>query len=101
MTEHELQRCILDYLTQKRIFHWRNNSGALHSVYKGKARFMRFGAVGSPDIFAVKNGKIVGIEVKGPRGKLSAAQDEFGSRLIVAGGDYIVAYSLDDVMAIL
>lgn len=100
-SEHEVQSQILQYLTIKGIFCWRSNTGAMRSIYKGKARFMRFGVVGSPDIFAVVNGNIVGIEVKGPRGKLSAAQDEFGSRLIAAGGSYIVAFSLEDVTAIL
>lgn len=97
-TEHEIQKQILDWLKIKGIFHWRNNTGAMASTYKGKTRFMRFGAVGSPDIFAVHRGKIYGIEVKGLKGEMSAAQDEFMRRIVIAGGFYIEARSLDDVV---
>lgn len=96
-TEHEIQKQILDWLTIKRIFHWRNNSGAMRSVYKGKSRFMRFGAVGSPDIIAIDAGYIFGIEVKGPDGKLSENQRAFGEAFERAGGRYIVAYKIEDV----
>lgn len=97
MTEKELQRQVLDWLRIKRIFHWRNNSGAMTSSYKGKSRFMRFGAIGSPDIFAVCGGWIYGFEIKGPKGKLSPEQVKFGIALEKAGGRYQVVRSLEDV----
>jgi hypothetical protein len=86
MKESEAQRAIMDFLVWKRIFHWRNNSGAMVSEYKGKMRFMRFGAVGSPDIFALKGGVCYGIEVKGPKGVQSDAQKEFQTQFEAAGG---------------
>jgi hypothetical protein len=67
------------------------------SEYKGKTRFMRFGALGSPDIFALKDGKCYGIEVKRPGGKQSEAQREFQERLTAAGGLYLLATSIDDL----
>jgi hypothetical protein len=60
--------------------------------------FYRFGALGSPDIICVINGQYVGIEVKAPKGKLRDSQVEFQKNLEAAGGKYILAYSLDDVM---
>jgi len=49
--ESEIQKSILlEYVTLRRVFHRRNNSGAMTGEYKGKKWFMRFGAVGSPDI---------------------------------------------------
>lgn len=98
MSEADTQRAILDYLALKRIFHYRNNSGA----FADKAgHFYRFGAVGSPDIVCVVDGQYIGIEVKAPKGKQSDNQREFQRRLEAVGGRYILARSLDDVIAAL
>jgi VRR-NUC domain len=96
--ESDIQRQILDYLRLKRIFHFRNNSGAFAGEYKGKQRFFRFGAAGSPDIICVIAGQFVGIEVKAPKGRMSDHQKEFQEKLEAAGGKYILAYSLEDVL---
>ena len=98
MKERDIQRQILSWLKLHRILHWRNNSGAAASSYKGKRYFVRFGALGSPDIFAVHNGKIYGIEVKGAHGYLSDNQREFSGEFEKAGGVYIIARKLEDVM---
>jgi hypothetical protein len=58
MKESDVQRQILDYLALKHLFHYRNNSGAMVSEYRGKKRFMRFGATGSPDIVCVVKGGV-------------------------------------------
>lgn len=97
MSEHDAQKAILDWLACRRIFHWRNNSGAMVSEYKGKSRFMRFGSPGSPDIFAMHKGVCYGIEVKAEKGKQSDAQKEFQLRFEAAGGVYIVAKGIDEV----
>lgn len=94
MKESDIQRQILDYLALKRIFHYRNNSGAFVDSNK---HFYRFGALGSPDIICVINGQFVGIEVKAPKGKVSDHQKEFQKKLEAAGGKYILAHSLEDV----
>jgi hypothetical protein len=62
--ESEIQRQILDYLALKRIFNYRQNSGAFHN---GKGGFYRFGALGAPDIVCVIAGQYVRIEVKAPK----------------------------------
>jgi hypothetical protein len=94
--ESDIQRQILDYLALKRIFHYRNNSGAFKDT---AGHFYRFGALGSPDIICVIAGQYVGIEVKAPKGKQSDHQKEFQAKLESAGGKYILAYSLDGVIA--
>ena len=96
MKESETQKAILEWLAWKHIFHYRNNSSAIQ-IENGK-RFLRFGAVGSPDIICVVDGQYVGIVVKAPKGKQSEHQKEFQRQLEEAGGKYIVAYSLDDVI---
>jgi hypothetical protein len=46
----------------------------------------------------VIDGQYVGIEVRAPKGKQSDHQKEFQKKLEDAGGKYILAYSLDDVL---
>ena len=74
MLEKEIQKQILDYLGIKKYFYWRNNTGAMPTMYKGRKGFVRFGDVGSPDIFLVREGRIYGLEVKTPKGKQSDTQ---------------------------
>jgi hypothetical protein len=97
MSEHDAQKAILDWLAYRRIFHWRNNSGAMVSEYKGRTRFMRFGSVGSPDNFAMHKGVCYGIEVKAEKGKQSDAQKEFQVRFEAVGGVYVLAKGIDEV----
>ena len=100
MKESDVQRSILEYLQIKRIFHYRNNSGAFvfPETANTKRRFFKAGVVGSPDIICVINGQFVGIEVKKPGGKQNDNQIQFQKDLEKAGGKYVLAYSLDDVI---
>jgi hypothetical protein len=86
--ESEIQKQILDYLTLKRIFHYRQNSGAFVFPETGthKRRFFKAGVLGAPDIICVINGQYVGIEVKAPKGKMSDHQKAFQQVLEAAGG---------------
>lgn len=101
VTEHEIQRAILDYLSARRVFHWRNNTGAMAKEYGGKRYFMRFGAKGSPDIFALKDGKLYGLEVKSATGKPNPDQLLFGENMTKNGAVYAIVRSLDDVAKLL
>lgn len=94
-TEKSTQKSILEYLTIKGIFHYRNNSGGFKDQ---RNRFYRFGALGSPDIVAVVNGQYVAIEVKDIKGRQNDNQINFQKALERAGGKYILAKSLDDVV---
>jgi hypothetical protein len=78
-------------------FHYRNNSGAMADEHKGKKWFMRIGALGLPDIVCVIDGQSVGTELKGTGGRQSDEQKESKRRQEAAGGQYILAYSLDDI----
>ena len=66
---------------------------------KGK-HLIKFGVKGAPDIVAVHRGRYVGIEVKKPGELATAEQNAFGSALIAAGGEYLVAYRVEDVMSL-
>jgi hypothetical protein len=98
--EAEIQNAIMEYLAAKRVFFWRNNTGVARMGQYG-GRFIRFGAVGSPDIIALHGGRMYGIEVKSPTGKLSEAQKSFGENIEKNGGTYLVARSVDDVIRVI
>ena len=87
MKESDVQRQILDYLALKRIFRYRNNSGAFIDSQK---HVYRFGAVGGPNIVCVSVGQCVGIGMKRPGEKQSDHQKDFQEKL-QEGGRYVIA----------
>jgi hypothetical protein len=97
-TEKATQKAILDYLSYKHVFHYRNNTGSFQTPEGG---FYRFGMLGSPDIVCVVKGRYIAIEVKDIKGVLNDNQKTFKELLEKAGGLYVVARSLDDVISIL
>ncbi len=97
MKEKEIQVSILEYLVLKKVFHWRQNSGAFKTA---KGGFYRMGIIGAPDIFCLKDGKCYGLEVKVPKGKLNPNQIDFSIAFTRAGGYYEVVRSIDDVIAL-
>lgn len=73
----------------------RMNSGA---VRIGK-RFVRFGWKGCPDIIGqLRDGRLLGVEVKAAKGKLRPEQAVFLERIRCAGGVAFMARDCRDVM---
>src|SRR3990167_6629608 len=95
LLEGSLQRTIIEYLRLRRIFHYRQNTGAFKTERGG---FYRFGVSGAPDIVVVVNGRYIGLEVKMGRNKQSIAQKKFQQELEQAGGLYWLVHSLEDVI---
>jgi hypothetical protein len=56
---------------------------------------------GIADLYALKDGKSIWIEVKTPKGRLSKYQEQFRDDVLAHGGTYIVARSVDDVERVL
>lgn len=52
---------------------------------------------GLSDLVAVKDGRVVHIEVKTPKGVQSEKQKRFQRKLEAAGGEYVLARSVADV----
>lgn len=72
----------------------RMNSGAFRI---GK-RFVRFGWPGCPDVLGqLKDGRLLGVEVKAPKGKLRPEQAAFLERIRCAGGVAFMARDCRDV----
>lgn len=96
MQEKHIQKQILDHLELKGHFHWRNNTGAMKAEH---GSFIKFGAVGSPDIFILtQGGFLVQLEVKAPKGKQNEAQKEWQRKSEELGAEYYVVRSLDEVI---
>lgn len=94
-SETALVRDCLEYLHLRNIHAWRNNSGAV----KTGDRFIRFGAVGSPDIMGIlPYGRLLCVECKIGRNKLSRSQQEWLERAKEAGAKTCVVYSLEELM---
>ena len=73
----------------------RMNSGAARMG----GRFVRFGFQGCPDVLGqLKDGRLMGVEVKAPTGKLRPEQAVFLERIRGAGGVAFVARDLGDVL---
>ena len=53
---------------------------------------------GIADMYALKNGRSVWIEVKTPAGRQSTDQQRFQRDIEAHGGEYMIARSVDDVM---
>ncbi|NDP40149.1 MAG: VRR-NUC domain-containing protein [Rhodoferax sp.] len=73
----------------------RQNSGAA----KVGNRFIRFGWPGCPDVLGqLRDGRLLGVEVKAPKGRPSPEQVAFLDRIRGAGGVGFIARDLRDVV---
>lgn len=102
--ESGLVAVIMQYLhfTNKSFF-WRCNTGAMRKAYtdkKGVTRthMVRFGFPGIADIIGVYKGQFIAIECKIGNNTQSSPQKSFQAAVEQAGGKYILAYTLDDVI---
>jgi len=93
-SEKDAQKSIIAWLTAKRMFFYRQNTGTFATEAGG---YYRFGTVGAPDIVLICAGIYVGIECKSSSGRQSPAQKDFQERLEKVGGVYILARSMDEV----
>ncbi|MFO1262786.1 MAG: VRR-NUC domain-containing protein [Rhodoferax sp.] len=72
----------------------RMNSGAA----KVGNRFIRFGFKGCPDVLGqLRDGRLLGVEVKSPTGKLRPEQSDFLERVRSTGGVAFMARDCQDV----
>lgn len=78
---------------------WKAGNGA---VATKDGRFASFGEKGAPDLFALRGGALVGLEIKASKGdRLQPSQIAFADKFMAAGGRYFEVRSLDDVAALL
>lgn len=102
VSEAEVLRDVMHLLALKRVFHWRNNSGAYSDATSG--RYIRFGKKGSADILAVYpdgSGRFWAIECKRPKGLLSDDQILFLRDVRKHGGISTVCEGVEDILRFL
>ena len=84
LTETDIRRQVTDYLQLRQYFCFYVLQGL--GAYKG-----------IPDLIAVKNGRVLFIELKTPRGRQSEYQRKFQADLEAAGGEYVLCRGVDDL----
>lgn len=98
--ENNVQNAICEYLERRRHFFFRVNTvGVYDSVRKIHRNLPKYVKKGTPDIILIKGGKFYGLEVK-DKGVQSEDQRRFEIACKIAGGEYHVVRSIDDVQKI-
>lgn len=88
ISENDIKRQVKNYLNIKGWFNFH--------ILQGIGAFK-----GIPDRIAIKNGRVILLEIKKPGGKLSEHQQRFKESMERAGGEYYVVRSLEEIMKIL
>lgn len=100
--ERNLQRAVHQYLRAALpddAVHFSIPNGLMRSKKAGAAAVGEGLLAGVPDLEIVWRGRAYFIELKAPRGVVSAAQRETQRRLIYAGAEVLLCRSVDDVEA--
>ncbi len=88
LTENDIKRQVKDYLSIKGYFHFH--------ILQGLGAFK-----GIPDRVAIKDGRVIFLEMKAPGKRQSEHQKKFQDRIEKTGGEYHVISSLEEIMKIL
>lgn len=104
--ESNIQSVIIDYLILEQalgnLFFQRTNNAPVFDNERGIYRAMAKGQKkGFPDIFVMKDGRAIFLEVKTGKGRQSQHQVEMQAMLEAQGAEYYVVRSLDYVKAAL
>ena len=92
ISEKTIQTDILAWLNFNGFFAWKNHLGGIHRAGQPTTKNPNRGA---PDIFAVKDGFFLGIEVKAPGGRPAEHQILWLEKFRQHGGHPVIASSLD------
>jgi len=88
ITENDVKKQVKGYLSLRGYFHFPILQGL--GAYKG-----------IPDIIAIKNNRVLFLEIKKPGGRQSIHQKQFQKDIEEHGGEYYVVKSLDDLIRII
>lgn len=103
MSEQDLVNAIIDYIALTGGLAVRINSGMqiIEDPATGQRRAFKGAAKGTSDILACIRGRFYAIECKLSGNKPTAHQQDFLDRAATAGAIAIVAYSIEDVVAVI
>ena len=85
ITENDIKRQVKDYLSAKGWFHFHIMQGL--GSYRG-----------IPDIIAIKDNRVLFLEIKKPTGEQSQYQKEFEDNITSQGGEYVLVRCLEDLI---
>jgi len=88
ISENDVKRQVKDYLNLKGYFHFHILQGL--GAYRG-----------IPDIIAIKNNRVLFLEIKRPGGKQSDYQKQFQANIEGQGGEYYIIKSLQDLIKVI
>lgn len=100
MTEKQIQKTLLDFLNYHPKVGWveRINVGAHVVNDKNGRRFIRYAFKGCSDIIGqLKNGKLLAVEVKSKKGKLTCHQSDFLKKVKCYDGVALVVRSVEEL----
>ena len=97
ISEQTIETPIRQYLSIKRIFHWKAKTVGTYDVRKGVFRKSAGYMKGVSDILGIYNARPLAIEVKSAKGRMSPEQVAFQHEFRLNGGIAFVARSVDDV----
>ena len=89
-----LTRAIRQLLEYKGWFVWKGGTGA---VRLNEGRFARFGSLGAADLFALKGGRLIALEIKSKTDRPRPAQISFGESINSHGGFYLIVRSVTEL----
>lgn len=99
-SENDVVYGICNYLSYRPWYFWRQNNTGTFDVGKQTFRSLpKFSVRGVPDILVLAFGTIVFVECKTDVGKQSESQKDFQKEVESRGYKYILARSVDDVIA--
>lgn len=106
MMESLIQQACLTYLqmleNQGKLYFVRNNSFAgFLQRGNGSVGYIKNQKRGTPDIIVCYQGRFVGLEIKGPKGRQSEFQKEAEAAIRKAGGEYYVIRDTDHLREII
>jgi len=88
ITENDIKKQVKQYLSLKGYFHFHILQGL--GAYKG-----------IPDIIAIKNNRVLFLEIKRLGGKQSDYQKQFQADIEGQGGEYYIVKCLEDLIKII
>jgi len=102
VSEQNIQKEIFDYLKSKNFIVFKHRNVGIFVQKTGKYIPLPTGEHGISDVIGCSpSGRFIAVEVKKKGGKPSDHQIEFLRRIKASGGIAILAYSLDEVRAVI
>jgi len=103
--EKDILNDVCQWLSENAFFFWRSNNIPVFGRNNGGKMTFRsmpkHSLKGVPDIIIIREGMFIGIEVKGPKGKMRPDQFIFKARCEAQGGKYYTVYCLDDLKKVM